>query len=140
MHRPGRIAGGAPDLGQPLVEQPEPDAVAPGVEPADRRLEEGRRPGGLADREGRLRGADLEVDPVRARAPPAAAPDRTPPELGDEGQCELEGRQLVGGRVTTAGEGGGLDRRAPGPERVVGRQPVPGDRGGVPPRPPARAA
>ena len=38
-------------------------------------FEEGRRPRHLPDREGRLRGADLEVDPVRARAPPAAAPD-----------------------------------------------------------------
>ena len=112
VHRPGRVAGRAPDLGQPLVEQPEPDPVASGVEPADRRLEEGRRPRGLADREGRLRGADLEVDPVeRGSRPP---PRRTGAAgAGDEGQRELEGRQLVGRRVTTAGEGGGLDRRAP---------------------------
>ena len=64
-HRPGRIAGGAADMGQPLVEEPERDAVAPLVEAADRRLEVGRRARHLAGREGRLRGTHLEVDAVR---------------------------------------------------------------------------
>ena len=71
-HRPGRVPGSAPDMGQPLVEQAERDAIAPGVEAADRRFEVGRRARHLADREGRLRGTDLEVDPVRRvrRLPP----------------------------------------------------------------------
>ena len=51
VHRARRVAGRPPDVRQPLVEQAQPDAVAPPIETADRRLEVGRR----ARRSGRPR-------------------------------------------------------------------------------------
>ena len=54
-HRPGGVPGSAPDMGQPLVEEAQRDAIAPSIETADRQFEIGRRPRHLADREGRLR-------------------------------------------------------------------------------------
>ena len=114
-------------MGQPLVEEAQRDAIAPGVEAADRRFEVGRRPRHLADREGRLRGTDLEVDPVRRRCGAfrrAAAARRR--ALGER-QRQLERGELVGGGVASAGERGRLDGRGPRPPRVVADQPVPGD-------------
>ena len=125
-HRPGGVPGGAPDMGQPLVEEAERDAIAPGVETADRRFEIGRRPRHLADREGRLRGTDLEVDPVRRvwRLPPGG-PGRWR-ALGER-ERQLQGGELVGGGVAIAGERCRLDGRDPRPLWVVADQPVPGD-------------
>ena len=99
QHRPGRIAAGPADLRQALVEQPEADAVAPGVEPGDGRLEERRRARDPPDREGGLGGPDLEIDPVRRRRGPTA---RAAPGAGPSGSdsASLERLELVGGRVS----------------------------------------
>ena len=133
MHRAGRIAGRPPDLGQSFVEQAEPDAVAPGVEPADRRFEEGRRPRRLPDRERRLRGTYLEIDAIRRGRRPSHARARKPANRSGSDESGLERRQLVGRGVATGGERGGLDRRDPGARAgrrptASARRPPPADR------------
>ena len=110
VHRPGGVPGGTADVGQPLVEETERHAVAPGVEATDRRFEVGRRARHLADREGRFRGTHLEVDAVRGGRRPSPGRSARWRTLGER-QGELERRQLVGRGVAGAGECGRLDRR-----------------------------
>ena len=128
---PGRVAGGPADLRQPLVEQTEPDAIASGVEPADGRFEEGRRPRGPPDREGRLRGADLEIDAIRGGPRPDDGPRR--PVRGPSGRDSASSSAASSSAAACRSAGGRAPPRSPpsGPRADRTR------RASVPPRPTA---
>src|SRR6476469_2775032 len=92
------------------MEQPEPDSIASRVEPRDRGLHVARRPRRPTARERRLRCTHLEIDHLRWwRAPPPRCARLTGTLW--QRKRELEGRQLVRGRVALAREACGVDRR-----------------------------
>ena len=123
MHRAGWVAGRSPDAREPLVQQPQPDAVASSVEAADGRLEIGRCARHPADREGRFRRALLEIDEIGAGLGPAARGRHRRWVLGER-QRQLESGQLIGRSVTSGGRRRGLDGRSPGRCGVERREPV----------------
>ena len=74
QHRAGRIAAGAPDVRQAFVQQAEPNAVPARIQARRSPIRGTRSRASTPDRERRLGGADLEVDPVRGRRPPGGGP------------------------------------------------------------------
>ena len=123
-HGPDLVAGSAADVGEPFVEQTEPDPIAPRVEGADGDLEIGRRPGRAADGERGLRRPDLEPEPVPDRSirPTAATrPDRGPRGWTGRARARTTRRPRRGVR----GDARRLDRCGDVPRsRVVGHQPM----------------
>ncbi len=119
LHRAVRVAGRPADVGQALVEQAEADAVAAAIQGADGGLEVGHRARRSPDREGRLRGPDLEVRVDRLALRAAASRGRAARPFRD-GEGVLEGGQLVGRGVPGRRDRGRLDGRRAGEDRIVG--------------------
>ena len=127
-----RVAGGATDMGEPVVEEPDADAVSAGVQGTDRRLEVGRRSRRAPDREGRDRRTFLEIGPVGGadggRALRAALRPVESFDTVAQAQGKLERLQLVGRGVPLGGQIGGGDGRLTCGGSVVGLEPVVGGR------------
>ena len=122
--RARRITGGATHVGEPFVQQSQPDSVPASVQSGGGGLEIRRGTRRPPDGVGGLGRPDLQLGDVDRGeiALPARARGRRDRRVDRQG--ELEGGQLVGGRVPVAGIRGGPDRRVTRPFRLVSVQPV----------------